>query len=42
MARPFPFDDTNDQDPNPSEEEKLECWYELLYDMQKDDQIWNN
>lgn len=44
MAYPFPFDDTNEptEDEIENNFEAQERWYEQLYDMQKDDQLWNN
>lgn len=44
MARPFPFDDTNE----PTEEElennfdSQERWYEQLHDIRKDETLWDN
>lgn len=44
MARPFPFDDTNEPDEEELENsfDSEERWYEQLHDMQKDDQLWDN
>ena len=44
MAKPFPFDDTNEPDEEELENkfDNQERWYEQLHDIKKDDQLWDN
>ncbi|WKS72129.1 hypothetical protein NLL38_04220 [Corynebacterium accolens] len=45
MARPFPFDDTNEPDEDDEIENKFdsqERWYEQLHDIRKDETLWDN
>lgn len=42
MARPFPFDDTNEPDEIENKFDNQERWYEQLHDIRKDDQLWDN
>lgn len=44
MARPFPFDDTNDPDEEELENnfDSQERWYEQRHDIRKDETLWDN
>lgn len=44
MAKPFPFDDTNEPDEDEIENnfDRQERWYEQLHDMKKDENLWDN
>lgn len=44
MAKPFPFDDTNEPDEEELENnfDSQERWHEQLHDIRKDETLWDN